>query len=216
MKLEYISIFVLILLTSITMAENLSEERLTEIARQEMQRIVPSEIINEYSNFDIQMDAQSTVYWITWQREINGIPIYNDKFFVRIYPSGDIINHEYTYAYPSSEIDTSYTLTKEQAEWVAENVYGVVDGNDGLQIRDKTVLWVIRLDSGPIIGIDANTGESYVLATPLGSNIQQIATSFNPTAYYMETYGLYVIMGIIALAGGLLYWKRDLFIHKGR
>jgi len=194
LKLVILSLLILGLSLSGVVA-SVSEEEASSIALELFNTIVPKEAQSEYSIFNIETDVAGRVYWVTWNREINGIPVYEERFFVRIYVSnGEVINHEFTYSGGSpEEFETTKVLTKWQAESVATNSYPVsrVVESPELYYANKKLVWMTTLELEEEdgrkpwlwIGLDANTGETVVFEPSDGSNIEQVETSFTPPFY---------------------------------
>ena len=223
LKTAFLLATIILLFSSISMAA--TEQEIIQIATQEFQKIVPSDVRNEYSKFSIGTDAQGTVYWLTWQRMIQDIPIIDDKLFLRIYPSGTIINHEYSHSYSASEFDTIPIITKDQAEWFMQKQGKFMNigsseayGNPYLAIKDKKLIWIGYIDVGKGIielGVDSKTGQSEILAASQSWSFSLTNTTIDIRQYYLETYGLYaVITAVVVIGGGYLYYKKKMFVNN--
>lgn len=198
----------------------LNEPELINIAQVEYKKDVPTEYQSEYSKFDIRIGQNPNpsiypdAYYFTWRRVVNSVPIIDDRFVVGIYSDGKIFNKLYAFSVPSSQLDIISTLTVGQAKWVAQKAYGKIEEEPNLQIRDGKLGYVMKISSGHIISINAKTGESQILETPLGaSTITQVSTSFNPIQYYLEVYGIYVILALV-FTSGVIYYRKFSRIRK--
>ena len=224
-----IKVFVILLmsmtfLSLVEISKSVSQNDLIQIATEEFEKTVPIEYRSEYSKFTVQPDPMGRVTWITWQREINSIPVRGDKFFIRLYSSnGEVINYEYDYSGPANEFDTISTVTKQQAAQIALNSYGgsiikVERDNPYLEIHGKDLLWMINLvftseegaEEGRLwLGLDADTGETKVFNPSEGLSIQQLPTSFTPPWYQpLLLYPEYVAITIVAIVGALIYLRK--------
>lgn len=210
MKILTVGIFVLFVLPISYTQEN----KLVEIANQEFNRNVSAEYRSEYTKFEMGSFPKSpadyqTLYYFKWTRTKNNIPIVNDYFLIKIYDNGNVLNKEFTYSILTPQLDAIPILTVNQAQWIAEKYYGKIRGLPELQIIGRELTWFIRLENNVEIGVNADTGESRILAVPLGIRMEPTPTSFNPTQYFLETQ-LPWILGVLAIIGGagMLYYKK--------
>ncbi len=202
-----------LLLVTISIGE-ISEKQILDLAQSNFDSTVPNDIRNEFYYIGIERSSiDDNFYNVKWERRVNGFRVFEDRFIVTIdSTNGNIANMHYVYSTPASQIDTNPALTQNQAKWVAERYYAKVSEPPELVIIGGKLIYRTKVGSGAIIGIDADTGESQILAVPLGgTNINQVPTKFDPMAYYLDVYGIYIAFGAIAIAG-VTYWK--FFAHK--
>ncbi len=218
-------------------AQQLSDQQMINIAQVNFEKDVSQNIINEYIfnhitklNLGQQDDNH---YLVTWIRSINGIHFANDRYYVVIDSvSGDISDKQLIYSGPIANLLTNPSISKEQAIQTALNAYKDAKlttaerNNPYLEIKDNELLWMINLEfpqqgmslggARLWLGLDANTGETKVFNPSSGSSIQQVPTSFNATQYYLETYGIYAVLMMALILGGIVAYKKGIFTEIKR
>ncbi len=211
------------LVASISFAQEiLTEAQAKQMALDFFQKEVSDEIKSEYrlvfAGRVEYVQGDDSTYKVFWQRYVNNIVVPYDGFYFVIYlRNGEIISKELKYSIPASKIDMIPTLSKDQAKWVlSQNYKGAEITGISPQIINGKLVYLATLEGrGGIaeVTVDADTGEITFLGGSTGDGFEATPVKFDPTAYYLETYGTYVLLGLIAL-GGLFYYKRDLFSHK--
>mgnify|MGYP001565545246 CR=1 FL=1 len=211
-KFDLVPLFCLL---QVNFASALTEQQIVSMAMNEFNSFVSNDYRNEYVYASIEPNTGNPgSFDVRWNREINGVPVFGDRVVITVNGNSGEIVHKYIRREQNTEgVDFTLTITSDQAKWIAEKAYGRTSRNPKLQIMNGKLMYEARLESGPIIGIDAKTGESQVLATPLGSSIEAVQTSFNPTQYYLETYGLYTTFAILIL-GGFVYYRKSFLAKK--
>jgi len=194
------------------------ENKLLEIANQEFKISVPVEYRSEYTKFEMGSFPKSpadyqALYYFKWTRTKNNVPIINDYFLVKIYENGNVLNKEFTYV-PILQLDVVPFLTVNQAQWIAEKYYGKITGLPELQIINSELTWRVWLENNVEIGVNADTGESRILAVPLGISMEQTPTHFNAVQYYLEVYVPYLLILSAVLIGGVFYFWKHPFASK--
>lgn len=188
--------------------ETYNRDQTLQIAENQLIKSVPVTYIDELF---LAEEEKSTGYYIfVWDRQINNIEVSGEGFSTFVdYSNGNILSWSMRVGYPASEIDTVPTLTKDQAVYVIEKAYGITPIREPyLRIFGKRLVWE-TLIPGAFVALDTDTGETILFNPTKGSNQQQLPTHFNPIAYYRDTYGVYVIIVLIAIAGSATYLGRN-------
>jgi hypothetical protein len=149
-------------------------------------------------------------YSFNWDRKIDGIPVANEGFSLWVdYSNGNVVLWTLRLGYPSSQIDLTSSLSSDQAKYVITKAYGQQPVKEPtLLVNGKKLNWIVDI-KGASFGLDADTGETLSFSVTEGSNIQKVSTSFNPTKYYLERFGIYaVVIAVVAIIGGVVYWKK--------
>lgn len=184
-----------------------SEEQALSIAQNEFNSTVSSEKRYEFIYIGIERDRIiPEFYKVKWERKINGIRVSGEGLVISIdSTNGNIVNKHYAYSYPASQVDTTQIITSSQSKFVVQRNIGPITKESGLEIHGNKLYWIFIVKGGNWIRVDAKTGFAETYEWALGSGSEGTA-QFNPTQYYLETYGLYFAL-IIILLGGFAYWK---------
>jgi len=170
------------------------------------QQLFDDEVPEEFKDSMIfeKTGQVSQFYTFRWEREVNGIPVANEGLSLWVdYSSGEIVLWTLRLGYPESYIDITPKLSANQADYVVNKYYNAdsVEEPEMLIIEDRLV-W--RINTGVAsYSIDAETGEtvssSYVTG---GASTGVVETTFNPTQYYIDTYGIYltIVVGVSIVA----------------
>ena len=212
--------FIILFMSIVVFAQEvLTEDQAKRMAEDTFQKEVPPSIRNEFvlvfSGRVEYVQGDNSLYKVFWERRVNNITVPYDGFFFTIYlRTGEIISKELKYSTQSSQIDTTYTISKDQAKWILLQKKLEIQKEPQLQIRNNKVVWDVYAE-GCEMGIDAKTGsiEIYGCSTGVAPDISNVR--FDPTAYYIDVYGIYFALGMLAISG-LVYWKRQSIFGRGK
>jgi hypothetical protein len=204
-----IKIICCILLLTIPITFSLSEKDLIQKATDEFNLYVPTEFRHEYVFSEISSASERDgTHKIIWIRKINNIPIFGDRVVIQIYDENGSIDSKYIRRVQNiSEFALYYTLNSDQAQFTVSQYIAPIIFDEGLQFMDGKLFYLYKIEGGNAVRVDAQTGYAETYASVIGSGYSADGTAqFNPTDYYLDRYGPYGVIGLVAVTG-LIYLK---------
>lgn len=199
----------ILFLNSTVNAQQLTEQQIIDIAQNVYQQQLSQAHRNEYVYGGLrQDDPRVSTFTVFWIRKINGVLVYGDRFYVRIDSiGGKVIDSHFDYS--GNILQPITTISIDQAKWITSQKNWSLQKNPELQIREKELVWFVKLDNNCEATMNAKTGETKILGCPTGVSLPNPPVQFDPTQYFIEVQ-LPWIIGVLAITGigGFVYYKK--------
>ncbi len=207
---------------SASVSAQLTEEQATQIAQERFEAEVPPDYRAEYRYQAVKSGGTDNhLLFVSWVRYINNLAVERYSVIIDI-NTGEVVRETGGFGYPTEEIDSIPTLTRDQAVFTAlqalkdqgATLSTTAKWDPFLRIDGKRPVWVmiLKFPRGTVeVVMDADTGQivGWSPSTGGGSEIRQVPTEFNPTSYYVHTYGMYFLLGALILVGGATFLLRN-------